>query len=80
VVSTTTAIDGTYTTPAVTDGTYRVRFSPPSGYLEEYYDDKATLEAADPITVATPDTTTGIDAVLAAGREQSGLYLPFVIK
>jgi hypothetical protein len=81
VASGLTGADGTYTTGAVPDGTYRVRFGPIDGYAQEFYDDKGSLEAADEIAVAAPDNTTGIDAALAVAPEPGqGLYLPLIVK
>ncbi|MFN8535537.1 MAG: carboxypeptidase regulatory-like domain-containing protein [Dehalococcoidia bacterium] len=74
----TTGVTGVYTTvPGLLPGSYRVAFNPSStppasGYIPEYYNDKATLAASDPVTVAGPGTTTGIDAVLARGGSISG--------
>ena len=61
-----TSSDGTYTTSAVAPGTYRVRFSGPSGtsYREQYYDEQTDPSAADQITVTARATTAGIDARL----------------
>ena len=63
--------NGTYDLGGLASGTdYRVEFDDDSGaYLTQCYNNKATLDAADAITVTAGSTTSGIDATLAvAGR------------
>jgi len=68
-----TTADGTYSLELEV-GTYKVIFAPPdaSGLLAEYYDDKPTRDAADPITVSAGSATTGIDATLAGPGQIAG--------
>ena len=56
----------------VPPGPYRIQFSG-SGMASEYFDDVATLEDAQVLTVAAGQTISGIDAVLGAGRVISGV-------
>ena len=52
-----------------------MEFDRPCGagnYLREFYDDKPTQAAADPVTVSSGQTTTGIDAALASGGRVTG--------
>ena len=63
VASTTTGTGGTYTLDVV-PGSYKVRFSDPSGdHLTEWFDDAGTHAAADAVAV-TRSTTTTADAAL----------------
>jgi inosine-uridine nucleoside N-ribohydrolase len=60
-----TAPDGTYTLSGLPAGTYKVGFVPNSNYLPQFYSGKSTLATADPVSVATGSTSTGVDAALA---------------
>ncbi len=72
-----TGFDGSYSVGELT-GTYVVGFAPQGGpygtqcfgsrspYDNQYYNDKSSLAAADPVSVTQGATTSGIDAVLAA--------------
>ena len=62
-----TSSDGTYAFSGVGTGNYKVLFDS-NGYAVQYYNRKATVEAADIITVNSTTVTTGIDAVLGSGR------------
>jgi hypothetical protein len=68
VDGTSTAADGTYDLGGLNTGNYRLRFYRDDGddadYLEEYYNDKPTLDAADDVPVIAGKTTSGIDATL----------------
>ncbi|MBN8867807.1 MAG: carboxypeptidase regulatory-like domain-containing protein [Solirubrobacterales bacterium] len=75
--------DGKYTLAALDTGSYRVQFFTGNvevGYsscvnanvLGEYYDDKASLAAATPVSVTDGSDTPGIDAQLAKGGSISG--------
>lgn len=55
---------GAYDVPSLLSGQYKVRFSV-SSHESEYYNNKATLAAADDVTVAAPETTSNINATLA---------------
>jgi hypothetical protein len=60
-----TDTDGTYSFGGLPTGTYRVEFYDPHGdYVDQYYNDKATLDAADGVPVSAGATTSGIDATL----------------
>ena len=68
-----TDANGDYTVAGMTTGSYRLYFEEENGdYVSEYYNDKATLGAADPIAVTAGQTTQGIDAVLTAWGRISG--------
>lgn len=70
--------DGSYETPALPSGAYRLHFSTygaSDGYLEEYYNDKHTLFGADRVTVAGPAAVTGLSTVLSLGGRVSGTVL-----
>jgi len=71
VASATTAANGTYTVAGLATGTYRVGFTA-TGYLDEYWNDKATVETADDIAVTQGTTTTGRDAQLATPGKITG--------
>lgn len=54
-------------------GTYRVFFEDYDlGYVDEYYNDKPTLAAADTITLTAPGNRLGLDAALTRGGLISG--------
>jgi hypothetical protein len=57
---------GSYELRGLRGGTYRIRFRDYSGALRtEFWNDKASIELADDITVAVGGTASGRDAVLA---------------
>ena len=63
---TSTAADGTYTLPRQWPGTYRVQFSDAGGvYATEYYEDSATIEGADSVTVTNGGVTPGVSVALS---------------
>lgn len=75
--------DGEYALSGLPSGPYKIRFAPGYGeispgeyglfnYVTQYYDGKATLQEADPVTVTAGATTTGIDAELEVGGTLSG--------
>ncbi len=72
VASAQTASDGTYTISGLATGTYKVGFVPTETYLPQFYNGKATLAAADPVSVTAGSPTTGINAALAAGGQITG--------
>jgi len=72
LASTQSASDGTYTFPDLVTGSYKVGFVPGGNYLPQFYSGKATLAAANPVSVTTGSTTSGINAALAAGGQISG--------
>lgn len=69
--------DGTYLVESPEPGTYRIGFTSlglderGDHYVAEFYDDVATVEAADDLIVTTDSTTTGIDATLAKAEDTS---------
>ena len=65
VDTTTTGVDGTYTTGALPAGSYRVGFTAP-GYAAQFFRNKSSLGSADQIAVDSSAPTTGIDAALVA--------------
>ncbi len=70
-----TASDGTYTVPGLTTGTYYVGFNDgcgASGYSPQFYNGKASLASADPVSVTTGTTTSSIDAAMQAGGQVTG--------
>ncbi len=66
--------DGTYRLTGLRAGDYRLRFDADnaSGLLDEWYDDAGSYTSAQPVTVATGATRSGIDATLARGASLSG--------
>ncbi|TQK70057.1 carboxypeptidase regulatory-like domain-containing protein [Nocardioides sp. SLBN-35] len=63
--------DGSYSVGPLPDGEYRVGFFA-WDHVSEYYDDRSSLQAADPLTVADAATLTA-DAVLSPGASISGV-------
>jgi Carboxypeptidase regulatory-like domain len=59
-----TVADGTYTLTGLFSGEYEVEFWSGGRYLTQFYDGKAHWWEADPVSVDTSTTTTGIDAAL----------------
>lgn len=55
-----------YTLSGLWDGTFRVKFEAPAGYLNEYYDNATDITAADDIAVSLGETVPNVNAVLAA--------------
>ena len=47
----TTGSNGGYTVSSLAAGSYKVRFNASSGYVSEWYNGKATYNAADPVVV-----------------------------
>lgn len=67
------AEDGTYRVVVPQAGQYRLKFEAWAGeYQTEFYSNKSTLAAADPITVNANAQTSGIDVELAAGGSITG--------
>jgi hypothetical protein len=73
-----TNASGVYTTTGLTTGNYRLLFSTQDAYgvtqdyIDEYYNDKSTLAAADVIAVTAPNVVSGKNAVLVRGGKISG--------
>ena len=70
VESFSTSATGAYTATGLPPGAYKVEFGA-GGHVKEYWNDKPTLAAADPITVTVGSTSTA-DATVAAARKLSG--------
>lgn len=67
--------DGTYQLNGLPPGQYAVRAWPGfmfPDYAEEWYNDKPSQDAADPVVVQPGQTTTGIDFVLSQGGSING--------
>ncbi|HZO06214.1 MAG TPA: carboxypeptidase regulatory-like domain-containing protein [Solirubrobacterales bacterium] len=56
-------------------GEYKVRFTR-SSYVTQYFNGKATFEAADPVTVAAGETTEGVDAAMVKLDKPKNTALP----
>jgi VCBS repeat-containing protein len=68
-----TDASGTYDISGLLPGDYRVQFDDPSGtYKGEWFDDRATVDAAADVAVAAGSTAGGIDATLTAPASISG--------
>ena len=63
---------GVYTLTGLATGNYYLRFER-TDYLTEYYNDKPTLAAADPVSVTQGSVTSGINAALTLGGKITGL-------
>ena len=63
--TTTTAQDGSYTVIGLPTGSYKVAFQPATGYPGQWYNNKSDINNADAVSVTAPNTTAGINAVLA---------------
>jgi 5-hydroxyisourate hydrolase-like protein (transthyretin family) len=72
LASTTSAADGTYSFSGLVGGTYEVGFTPSGNFSPQFYNGKATLDGADPVSVTTGKTTSGINGALSAGGQISG--------
>lgn len=70
--SATTNGAGLYTSPYLPPDDYRLRFVPGAGYGEEYYNNRTTLAAADPVTLGLGDLVTNVDAALESGGRITG--------
>ena len=72
IAATTTAADGTYRFDTLPGGTYRLSFAA-SGYHTEFYNNAATLAAAQSLTLSAGETRSGVDARLLSTDYLSGL-------
>ncbi len=74
VAAASTDAAGNYSTsPGLPDGSYRVGFAGASGFLDSFYDNKPSLEAADPLVLTAPNLRSGVNATLVRGGAISGL-------
>lgn len=71
---TSTNADGAYELSSVAAGAYHVEFAARTGvnYVTQFYNDRATLGEADPVTVTAGSTTPDIDAEMAEGGQITG--------
>jgi protocatechuate 3,4-dioxygenase beta subunit len=68
-----TDASGNYQVTGLPSGNYRVHFSGcGANFIDEYYNDKSTFATADPVAVTAGQTTSNINAILAAGGTISG--------
>ena len=75
ITSTDTDNNGAYTLADLPTGSYRVEFSNDyalGGYLTQYYNARASLATADPVTATAGQTTNGINAAMQAGGRVTG--------
>ena len=73
--SSVTATDGTYTVSGLAPGSYDVEFSgcgSGGGYATQWYKGADSQATATPVPVTAGQTTTGVNAVMAAAAEISG--------
>lgn len=69
-----TAADGTYILTGLAAGSYKLRFFDPGGrFVAEFYDNRPSLSAADPVAVEAGAVVTGIDARLASFGSLGGV-------
>ena len=66
-----TAANGTFAVEGLATGTYRLGFEA-SGFLDEYWNDKSSVESADDIAVTQGATTSGRNAQLATPGKITG--------
>lgn len=75
---------GEYTLTELPKGKYVVEFSSPENsdlnYIAQYYDERASYEEAEVVTLGTGATVTGIDARLEVGGEITGSVSSFATK
>ncbi len=68
-----TAPDGSYTIKGLPTDSYSVYFNPDgSAYFGQWYNNKSSQSSADKVSVIVPNTTAGINAVLASPGVISG--------
>jgi hypothetical protein len=70
-----TNTSGEYTIAGLEDGSYRVRFSPCTpldNFVTEWYSNKRTLAASDPVSVTLGTTTQNINAAIETGGSIAG--------
>ncbi|MFL6088824.1 MAG: carboxypeptidase regulatory-like domain-containing protein [Aeromicrobium sp.] len=72
VGSACTDSSGNYDVGGLPSGSFRLYFEPFDDDAPEYYNDKATLAAADPIAVTAGSTTSGKNATLGASARIEG--------
>ncbi|NCC35082.1 MAG: hypothetical protein EOM24_24185, partial [Chloroflexia bacterium] len=75
VTSTSTGNDGTYLTPGVPAGSYKVRFSGTRTYVGQVYNNQADLAEGDPVAVTLGAVTPSINAQMVIGGTIRGQVL-----
>jgi Ca2+-binding RTX toxin-like protein len=68
-----TGSTGKYRATGLSAGTYRLRTGGDDGYFEEFYENSATIEAADDVDVTANETTSGIDFQLTEQGKITGV-------
>ena len=69
---TITDVSGNYLIQALPTGSYKLRYQGVSGYLTQWYSNRASSELADAVSVTAGNTTPGINATLVLGGTISG--------
>ena len=66
--------EGHYTIEGLPSGEYKIQFSTPyeSPYAPQFFNDKGSLEEADPVSVTAGETTPEIDAEMHGGGQIAG--------
>jgi hypothetical protein len=73
VAATASSEEGTYSVSGLPAGSYKVQFEPGEGnYVGQYYDNAASAEAAEPITLAVGAIKENVDAQLKPGGSIAG--------
>ena len=74
VAWTQTAADGSYDLGGLPTGSYRIEFRDDNdgAYVRQYYNNKPTIDLANPVAVTAGATTSGINATLAAAGHVTG--------
>lgn len=72
VTGTSTGSDGSYTSPPLLGGSYKVGFSTSVSLAFQYFNGQSTLTAANAVAVAPGANTPGVNAQLSAGGTMSG--------
>jgi Carboxypeptidase regulatory-like domain len=74
VAAADTNVSGIYTAEDLASGSYRLDFTPSAGnFLSQFYREKSSLAAADPVSVSAGQTLSGVDAALQSGGQVSGI-------
>lgn len=55
------------TLEGLSPGRYEIQFFPSDDHIQQYYNGRATLSSADPVTVVSGAATTNVDAALVQG-------------
>jgi hypothetical protein len=68
----TTSASGTYTLRGLRTGSYKIRFGCANPYLTQWFDNKPTEAAADPVSVTIGANTPNVDAAMVRGGTITG--------